>query len=100
MHCNYIHLTTINRWSVLRSTSAYREPGQPAAVETSDEASSFWLFLSDEIVFNIFRFLGPRDICAITETCSRWNLIANDKYLWKGMLRFFFNWAACSETRN
>jgi len=42
--------------------------------------------LPDEILLKILSYFGPKDLCCIiAKVCERWNILANDKILWKNL---------------
>lgn len=47
-----------------------------------EDNSTFNEFFPDEVLFLIFSFLDSRSLVCVSETCKRWNRIANDEKLW------------------
>jgi len=80
-------------WSVIQKVNAFKElrneeemqkyHGLNYNEEDENEEESLWFNLSDELAIEVFRKLGYKDLCNVARTCVKWNLLANDDFLWK-----------------
>jgi F-box-like len=45
--------------------------------------SNYWSLIPEDILIKIFKSITVKDILNCSETCRRWNFIAQDSLLWK-----------------
>jgi len=52
--------------------------------------------LPAEILLSILSFLSPKDLCTSMSVCQLWNVLANDRFLWKEL--FICRWGKTSDS--
>lgn len=58
-------------------------------------------YLPDELMlFNVFTLLTQRELCIISQTCKRWNFLANDRLLWQNIDLSKYNKKVNDQTLN
>lgn len=53
--------------------------------EFYNEDISFWLYLPEPVLFQIFSYLNHKELLTVGEVCRRWFEVSRDDLLWRDL---------------